>query len=389
MDDLVEAFLLARENVRNLSGRAFNIGGGPGNELSLLDLVELIEELCGERPRYEFQDWRSGDQRYYVSNTRKFRTATGWCSRIRPHAGVQKLYEELRKGRGLEPQIKDPPSKGKSKAVWVCPLLSVRVESGGAIHEGGSHNRTKAICDRRCARALAGAGAGAHQTGRLRCLWIQSGGLARSPTAHYGSSRSSGPCKGWGIVDLLGDGVRGLHAGERVALLSYHAYAEYDLAEADQVVRVPPQTEVFPGEALGCAINIFKRSDVQAGQTVAILGVGFLGALLTQLCTAAGARAIVLSRRQFALDVGRAAGAAEALDLRDPGAAARANELTNGRGCERVIEAAGEQETLDLAGEIIGIRGRLIIAATTAFTAPGEYAIMELAGYRRRQRARA
>jgi threonine dehydrogenase-like Zn-dependent dehydrogenase len=168
--------------------------------------------------------------------------------------------------------------------------------------------------------------------------------------------------EGWGVVDVVGDGVQELHAGERVALLSYHAYAEYDLAEADQVVRVPPQTEVFPGEALGCATNIFNRSDVQPGQTVAILGVGFLGALLTQFCTAAGARVIALSRRQFALDVGRAAGAAEALDIRDPGAAARVNDLTNGRGCERVIEAAGEQETLDLASEIIGVRGRLIIA---------------------------
>jgi CDP-paratose 2-epimerase len=124
VDDLVQAFLLARENIRTLSGQAFNIGGGVGSELSLLDLIDLIEDLCGERPRYEFQDWRSGDQRYYVSNTRKFRAATGWSSRIPPQVGVQKLFEDLRKGRGVEGAMKEQPAKGKSKAVW-APVLAL------------------------------------------------------------------------------------------------------------------------------------------------------------------------------------------------------------------------------------------------------------------------
>ena len=168
--------------------------------------------------------------------------------------------------------------------------------------------------------------------------------------------------EGWGVVDQVGAQVRGVEAGERVALLSYHAYAEYDLAGADQIVRVPPAAEIFPGEALGCACNIFARSDVQAGQTVAIVGIGFLGALLTQLCSGAGARVIAISRRRFALDIARASGAAEAMDFGSGGLSGRVMDLTGGRGCERVIEAAGEQETLDLASEIIGVRGRLVIA---------------------------
>src|ERR1044071_157379 len=73
------------------------------------------------------------------------------------------------------------------------------------------------------------------------------------PWLSYPFDAGSPGHEGWGVVDVggggVGDGVQELHAGERVALLSYHAYAEYDLAEADQVVRVPPQTEVFPGEA--------------------------------------------------------------------------------------------------------------------------------------------
>jgi threonine dehydrogenase-like Zn-dependent dehydrogenase len=58
------------------------------------------------------------------------------------------------------------------------------------------------------------------------------------------------------------------------------------------------------GEPLGCAVNIFQRSEIRAGQTVAIVGIGFLGALLTQLATHAGAHRHRLSRREpFSLGV--------------------------------------------------------------------------------------
>jgi threonine dehydrogenase-like Zn-dependent dehydrogenase len=126
---------------------------------------------------------------------------------------------------------------------------------------------------------------------------------------------------------------------------------------------VPVAHRVFPGEALGCAINVFRRSDVRNAHTVAIIGIGFMGALLAQSAARSGARVIALSRRPFALDVARKCGAAQAIMLDDASAAAaRVLELTQGRGCERVIEAAGVQESLDLASEIIATRGRLVIA---------------------------
>src|SRR5919106_1310171 len=111
--------------------------------------------------------------------------------------------------------------------------------------------------------------------------------------------------EGWGVVDAVGPGVEGLGAGERVAALSYKAYAEYDLADADAVVPLPASLagQPFPGEPLGCAMNILRRSGVEPGQTVAIVGVGFLGALLTRLAAGAGARVIAVSRRPFALEV--------------------------------------------------------------------------------------
>jgi CDP-paratose 2-epimerase len=102
IDDLVEAFLAARSQMRNISGQAFNMGGGPPRALSLLELIEMIVELHGEAPACESSDWRAGDQRYYVSDTRKFQDATGWAPRIDPEEGVQKLYDWLRRARGLE-----------------------------------------------------------------------------------------------------------------------------------------------------------------------------------------------------------------------------------------------------------------------------------------------
>jgi NADPH:quinone reductase len=174
--------------------------------------------------------------------------------------------------------------------------------------------------------------------------------------------------EGWGTVDALGSAVRGLRLGDRVAALSYHAYASHDLAPASQVVSLPPQLgdRPLPGEPLGCAMNIFARSRIGRGQpdqTVAIVGVGFLGVLLVQLAKHAGARVLALSRRPFARSAARQAGADHVLDPDDPDAAlAEVEELTGGALCDCVIEATGKAAPLDLAARLTRVRGRLVIA---------------------------
>lgn len=171
--------------------------------------------------------------------------------------------------------------------------------------------------------------------------------------------------EGWGTIAALGPNVGNVAIGDRVAALSYRAYADYDTAAADAVVVLPDAlTDVaFPGEPLGCAMNIFRRSDISAGQTVAIVGIGFLGALLTQLASNAGAQVIAISRRPFALDVARNAGADELIPMDDhKRIIEQVKQLTGGEGCDRVIEAVGLQWPLDLAAELTRIRGRLVIA---------------------------
>jgi CDP-paratose 2-epimerase len=100
IDDLIEALLAAQKHMPKLSGQAFNIGGGPAQAVSLLELVELIAEMHGETPVIQLADWRPGDQRYYVSDTRRFRAATGWAPCVGVRQGLKLLYQWLTESAG-------------------------------------------------------------------------------------------------------------------------------------------------------------------------------------------------------------------------------------------------------------------------------------------------
>jgi threonine dehydrogenase-like Zn-dependent dehydrogenase len=123
--------------------------------------------------------------------------------------------------------------------------------------------------------------------------------------------------------------------GRRVAFLTERGFARLVEVDPATIVDLPPALDglPFPGEALGCAVNVFRRSDVQPGQTVAIVGMGFLGTALAQLAEHAGARVIPVLRGD------------------DPQLAA-----------ERVIETGGVQATLDVASRLVAERGRLVLA---------------------------
>ena len=185
------------------------------------------------------------------------------------------------------------------------------------------------------------------------------------PWFQYPSPAGAPGHEGWGIVDAVGAGVFALTPGQRVAALSYRAYAEYDIAAAAAVVPLPERLSntPFPGEPLGCAINIFRRSDISADHTVAIIGIGFLGALLTRLASQSCSRVIAISRRPFALNLAREMGADVTIPMEDHGEIIRqVQDLTGGQGADRVLEVVGTQWPLDLAGELTRVRGRLIIA---------------------------
>ena len=171
--------------------------------------------------------------------------------------------------------------------------------------------------------------------------------------------------EGWGIVQEVGEDIRTISPGERVAFLSYHAYSEYDVASEGSFVKLPRElnNKPFPGEPLGCAMNILSRSDISAGDTVAIIGIGFLGALLCQLVKSKGARVIAISRRPYSLNIAKKYGADEIIPLTSTWEISnKVAEITGKDFCTRVIEATGKQEAIDIATEIVGEAGKIIIA---------------------------
>lgn len=170
--------------------------------------------------------------------------------------------------------------------------------------------------------------------------------------------------EGWGRVEALGPGANGVAPGDRVAVLSGAAFAEYDVAPQDRLVRIPDEVEgPFPGEALGCGANVFRRSAIRPGDTVALVGAGFLGLVALRLAVLAGARVIALSRREAALRLARAYGASDVVATQGRGGAVEeVRALTGGRLCDVVIEAVGNQASLDLASELVREGGRLVVA---------------------------
>lgn len=175
--------------------------------------------------------------------------------------------------------------------------------------------------------------------------------------------------EGWGEIVEVGARLRhlrpDLHCGQKVTCLGDQAFAQYASVPARDVVPLPPALHdmPFPGEAIGCAMNIFRRAEIRPGQTVAIIGAGFLGLLLVQLAVDAGAHVVALSRRASARNLARKLGAEATFDTEDWwGNAQKVTELTDGRGCERVVEVTGMQFALDTATEMIAEYGKLVIA---------------------------
>jgi CDP-paratose 2-epimerase len=99
VDDLLDAMLRATGDIDRHRGLAYNMGGGPGRPVSLLELLDLVADHEGRRPQVDFGPWRVGDQRWYVSDTRAFEQASGWRPAVSAADGVRRLHRWLREER--------------------------------------------------------------------------------------------------------------------------------------------------------------------------------------------------------------------------------------------------------------------------------------------------
>ena len=101
IDDLVDCYLKAVEHIDRACGQVYNIGGGPHNQLSLLELIDLLEEYTGKEITPEFSDWRRGDQRVFICDIRMAKKDLGWKPEVGVREGIKKLYRWVEENKGL------------------------------------------------------------------------------------------------------------------------------------------------------------------------------------------------------------------------------------------------------------------------------------------------
>ena len=105
VSDAVAAYLAAWRNIDAIAGRAFNLGGGPDNAVSLRLLLDYVGDLLGRDVGLSFSDWRAGDQRYFVADTRAVEAALGLGDKVDWRSGVARLAGWLAEARGIEMPI--------------------------------------------------------------------------------------------------------------------------------------------------------------------------------------------------------------------------------------------------------------------------------------------
>jgi CDP-paratose 2-epimerase len=96
VEDLCDLYINAVEKQKNVSGKIYNIGGGHDNVLSVLGLIHMLESIMGEKIKYDFADWRPGDQKSYVSNIAEIKKDLKWHPSIKVAEGVYKTYEWIK-----------------------------------------------------------------------------------------------------------------------------------------------------------------------------------------------------------------------------------------------------------------------------------------------------
>ena len=167
-----------------------------------------------------------------------------------------------------------------------------------------------------------------------------------------------------GTIARVGEGISRWQEGALVTGLMSPAYAEYVTANADHLLPVPAGVapEHALGEPIACLVNAMRRTLLDLGDRVAIVGLGYMGLGMLQLVALRGpSRLLAIDVRLEALDLARSLGAdaavlPEAVDPADLGGDADAD-----RGFDVVIEASGTQAGLDLAGRLVRQHGMLSI----------------------------
>lgn len=166
-----------------------------------------------------------------------------------------------------------------------------------------------------------------------------------------------------GIVEEVGEEVQGFRAGDHVSVWSEgKSYAEYFTTKAAYAYRLRPETPFAEalGEPIACSTNGVRKADPRLGDSVCLVGCGFMALIMLQVLRARGVGTVVaVDTRESVLALAAELGATHLVNPKKEDAASRVKDLTGGKGVDLGVEAAGTQATLDLVGQVVRMEGKL------------------------------
>lgn len=168
-----------------------------------------------------------------------------------------------------------------------------------------------------------------------------------------------------GEILETGSAVKGLKRGNRVAVWTDHSgYAEQVAVSADQVFLIEDSVDYAEAmaEPLSCTTNGVIKAGIELGDTVVLVGTGFMGLILMQQIALKGAsRIIAVDVRDEILKLAQVLGADYVINPQKDDVSKLVRDLTNGRGADVVFEVGGNQGSLDLAVDLVRMEGKLVI----------------------------
>jgi len=168
-----------------------------------------------------------------------------------------------------------------------------------------------------------------------------------------------------GEVIATGSDVTEFSEGDRVAVwVDRSGFAEQVAVKSSRIFPVDSGVsfEHALAEPIACTTNGVIKADIQLGDTIALVGTGFMGLILLQQLRLRGPRQIIaIDLRDEMLELAQQLGADVLINPKRENVAERVKSLTSDRGADVSFEVGGVQSTLDLAADICRMEGKIVI----------------------------
>jgi len=169
--------------------------------------------------------------------------------------------------------------------------------------------------------------------------------------------------EGIGVVTKVGSEVTGIAEGDCVTTVQWATLQNQPASTTARFQRIPADPALFFVEPCSCVVTAWNSYDLAAGDRVLILGVGYMGLLNVQaLAGCPLAELVVADVKPDNLALATSFGATEAVNVATPEGKARLEAL-KARPLDLVIEAAGTTQTIQMAGPLTRVGGRLSVFA--------------------------